>query len=145
MNKYYNDNREDINKRRKEKRNNNKDYFNEKSREYVKNKKENDPLYKLKCNIRCLITQSFKYKYTEKAKKTVEILGCNFETFKSYIESQFTDDMNWDNYAIYWQLDHKKPISWAESEEDVYLLNHYTNFQPLFWLDNIRKGNRWED
>jgi hypothetical protein len=53
--------------------------------------------------------------------------------------------MYWENYADYWQLDHKIPISWAKNEEEVYELNHYTNFQPLFWKENISKGNRRSD
>jgi len=117
---------------------------NFRAREYVSNKKRTDSLYRLKCNIRSLITNSFKSKFTKKARKTIEILGCDYSTFKIYIESQFTEDMNWDNYAIYWQLDHIKPISWAKSEEEMYELSHYTNFQPLFWLDNIKKGNKFE-
>jgi hypothetical protein len=142
---YTSENREYVNQRKRENREKNKDYLNEKNREYIKKRKENEPLFKLTCSIRTLITQSFKGQFTTKAKKTIEILGCDFETFKEHIETQFTDDMNWDNYASYWQLDHKTPISWSECEEDVYKLNHYTNFQPLFWKDNISKGNRWED
>ena len=86
---------------------------------------------------------SFKLQYTKKAKKTTEILGCDFETFKEHIESQFNENMNWDNYATYWQLDHKTPVSWAKTEGEVYELNHYTNFQPLYWVENYTKGNRW--
>jgi len=142
---YVKDNREFVNKRKRENRDKNKDYYNKKNREYIRNKKSNDPLYRLICSIRNLISQSFKLQFTKKSKKTIEILGCDFETFKEYIESQFTDEMNWDNYASYWQLDHKIPISWSEKEEDVYELNHYTNFQPLFWRDNISKGNKWCD
>ena len=142
---YNTNNKEYISLRNKKNREKNKDYLNEKNREYIKKRKENDPLFKLTCSIRTLITQSFKSKFTTKAKKTIEILGCDFEKFKEHIEAQFTDEMNWDNYASYWQLDHKTPISWSECEEDVYKLNNYTNFQPLFWKDNISKGNRWED
>jgi hypothetical protein len=39
-----------------------------------------------------------------------------------------------------WHLDHIIPISSAETEEDIMLLNHYTNFQPLWWYDNLKKG-----
>ncbi len=51
--------------------------------------------------------------------------------------------MTWDNHGTYWHLDHKIPASWASSEEELYKLNHYTNFQPLYWLDNLIKGNRY--
>ena len=51
--------------------------------------------------------------------------------------------MNWDNQGSYWHMDHKKPISLAMNEEEVYELNHYTNFQPLYWEDNLSKGNKY--
>lgn len=35
------------------------------------------------------------------------------------------------------------PISYANSEDDVYRLNHYLNFQPLWTSTNLSKGNRF--
>jgi hypothetical protein len=37
------------------------------------------------------------------------------------------------------------PISLAETEEQIYELNRYTNFQPLCAYDNLSKGNKWTD
>jgi 5-methylcytosine-specific restriction endonuclease McrA len=49
--------------------------------------------------------------------------------------------MNWDNYGntcgtelkynCSWDLDHIVPISYAKTEEEIYILNHWSNFQPL--------------
>jgi len=47
--------------------------------------------------------------------------------------------MSWSNQGTYWHMDHIIPISSAKKEEDLYRLNHYTNFQPLYWLDNLKK------
>jgi hypothetical protein len=80
----------------------------------------------------------------KKNSKTSNILGCSFEEFKSYIESQFNDNMSWKNYGE-WHLDHKIPVSWAETEEQIYELNRYTNFQPLWSFDNLSKGNKYSD
>ena len=52
--------------------------------------------------------------------------------------------MTWSNYGE-WHLDHKVPISWAKSEEEVYKLSHYTNFQPLWMNDNLSKDNRYSN
>lgn len=138
-------NNEYVNKRKKSKRDKNKDYYNEMNKNYIRNKKEKDPLYRLSCDIRSLISQSFKSQFTKKSRKTIEILGCTFDEFKLHIENQFSTEMSWENYSVYWQLDHKIPISWAKSEEEVYKLNHFTNFQPLYWRENIIKGNRRSD
>lgn len=111
--------------------------------EYIKNRMLNEPLFKLAFNIRTLIRNSIKRQFTEKSKKTQEILGCSFEEFKIHLESMFDDNMNWDNQGTYWHLDHIKPISLAIDKEEVYKLNHYTNFQPLYWKDNLTKSNNY--
>lgn len=114
---------------------------NKRCRVYTKNRLENDALFKLKVNIRSSIARSFTlYK---KSKKYEEILGITYEEFKSYIEDLFLDGMSWNNYGE-WHLDHKTPLSWANTEEEVYELNHYTNFQPLWAIDNLTKGNRYK-
>lgn len=118
----------------------NKDLVNQR----IKDKKINDPLYKLTDIIRTLIWISIKKKGFKKDSKTSQILGCTFEEFKIHIENQFQDGMTWENQGE-WHLDHKIPISWADSEQKVYELNHYLNFQPLWKEDNLKKGNRWID
>ena len=120
----------------------NKEEVVRKNYEYCKNRKSTDPLYKLSRGIKSLILISFKSKFTTKSKKTIEILGCSFEEFKLHLESKFDDKMNWQNQGTYWHMDHIIPISSAQTEEDVYRLNHYTNFQPLYWLDNLKKSNK---
>ena len=106
-------------------------------------------------NIRALIKTTFTrgiIKDIIKAKKTVNILGCTFEEFKRHIESQFESWMNWDNYGnvcetlepnCSWDLDHILPVSLANTEEEVYLLNHWSNFQPLcsFKNRNIKRDD----
>jgi hypothetical protein len=129
----------ELNLRKKELYHKNK--YKEAKRIYVNEKLKNDEFFKLKFNIRTLIRNSMKRQFTVKSKKTTEILGCQFNEFKFYLESKFDDKMNWGNHGSYWELDHIIPISSAKTELDVYRLNHYTNFQPLHWLENIKKGN----
>ena len=92
--------------------------------------------------MRNLIRNAFRRGFTTKSKKTIEILGCSFEEFKIHLESKFDNKMNWLNQGTYWHMDHIIPISSAKTEEEVYRLNHYTNFQPLYWLDNLKKSNK---
>lgn len=122
---------------------NNKEQYRKNKNEYIKNRMLNEPLFKLTMNIRALIRNSIKRQFTEKSKKTQEILGCSFEEFKIHLESMFDDKMNWDNQGTYWHMDHIKPISLAIDKEEVYKLNHYTNFQPLYWKDNLKKSNNY--
>lgn len=109
-------------------------------RKYAYNNYINNPLTKLKNSISCGIRRSLK---NGKSKKTIEVLGCSLDFFKKYIEDKFLDGMNWDNHSKYgWHLDHIIPISSARNEEEIYKLNHYTNFQPLWASDNLSKSNK---
>ena len=100
-------------------------------REYQRNRRNTDPTYKLKYTVGRMIRNSLRIKNFSKSKKTIDILGCDIEFFKNYIESLFTEDMCWSNYGEVWDLDHKIPLATAVTEEDVLELNHYTNLQPL--------------
>ncbi|CAB4136642.1 hypothetical protein UFOVP309_48 [uncultured Caudovirales phage] len=112
---------------------------------YMKDRINTDSLFKFKNKVRGLIYQSFKRKKNNnwnKKTKTENILGCKFEEFKIYIENKFTFGMTWENQGE-WHLDHIKPLKLAETEEDVIKLNHYTNFQPLWAEDNLKKGSKY--
>jgi len=125
----------------------NKDKVNK----WHRDRKKIDEVYKLGCNIRCLLSNAFKIKKHKKTSKTSIILGCTFDEFKLYIESQFESWMTWDNYGckvpsgpnMTWDLDHIIPISSAITTEDIVRLNHYTNFQPLCSFQNrfIKRDN----
>lgn len=77
-----------------------------------------------------------------KSYKTLDILGISIADFKLFIESKFIDNMSWDNYGE-WHLDHVIPISYGKNIEEIYKLSYYTNFQPLWMIDNCSKGNRY--
>jgi hypothetical protein len=136
----YINNREYIIDRNKKYQSDNKEERNEK----ISERKKSDSLFKLTTSIRNLIFISIKNSGYSKKSKVTKILGCSFEEFKLHIECQFKEGMSWENHGE-WHLDHKTPISWAKSEEVIYELNHYTNFQPLWAKDNLIKGNKWSD
>lgn len=75
----------------------------------------------------------------------IELLGCTSEEFKRYIESKFKEGMTWENHGINgWHIDHIRPlasINW-DDPEDIKSAFHYTNTQPLWWHENLAKGDR---
>lgn len=115
-------------------------YKKRKGYERVKVRREKDPLFRFRCNLRNLIKNSLTKQGYTKRSKTYEIVGIEFEDFKTFIENKFVEGMTWENYGE-WHLDHIIPISSAKSEEEIILLNKFTNFQPLWAIDNIRKSN----
>jgi hypothetical protein len=112
-----------------------------KSNKWSITKYNNDDVFRFIQNTRSLISISLKNQGYSKKSKTAEILGCDFDTFKTHIERKFTNGMSWSNYGK-WHLDHIYPISKATSFEMALKLNHYTNFQPLWAKDNISKNNK---
>jgi hypothetical protein len=126
---------------------NNPDYFKiwvEKNKEHRKqyiNEYNSDPKNKLKNSLRSRINELLNKKYNNP--RTLELVGCDYQFLIKYIENKFTDGMSWDNYGYNgWHLDHIIPVSLAKTEEDVYKLYHYTNLQPLWAEDNLRKSNK---
>ena len=117
----------------------------EKTKEHKNNNRKKrlatDPQYRLKNNIRRLILLSFSKKGYSKKSKTNEILGIDYPGFISHIEGQFTKGMSWENRGL-WELDHIVPISLGKTEDEIVKLNHYSNFQPLWREDNLKKGNK---
>jgi len=81
---------------------------------------------------------------TSKCRTKLKYIGCNLERFKSWLESQFDSNMNWDNYGTYWDVDHVIPVDMfdmSNSEERDMSFN-WKNTQPLSKDDNSSKANK---
>ena len=110
---------------------------------YVKIRNQSNPLFKLMSNCRSRVSRILFVNNIRKKNKTSEIIGCSKEFLKEHLEKQFTNGMTWDNYGLYgWHIDHIIPLSSAKTEDEIYKLCHYTNLQPLWWFDNLKKGNK---
>jgi hypothetical protein len=140
--KYQYDNKELISNRKQKRYQKNKVLVIKKNTAYQTARRKVDPLFKLMCNLRTLIGNSMKNGGFTKTTKTAQILGCSFDEFKVHIENQFAEGMSWDNHGE-WHYDHVTPISWGQTEQEIIALNHFSNFQPLWEEDNLKKGNRF--
>lgn len=138
LREYYYNNKEKCLKLNKNWKENNRDKYNE----YFKDRLKNDPLYALSHRIRNSINKALRNNNFFRQLKTLEILGCGtWEFFKDYIEGKFLPGMTWENRDK-WHIDHIIPLVTAVTEEDVYRLNHYTNLQPLWAEDNLKKRDK---
>lgn len=133
-------NRETLNLKLKKWRKTNETLHKVKTRIKINEKYNNDITFKLKHLLRCRINKIVNFK---RNKSSIDILGCSIESLISHLESQFKDGMSWDNYGYYgWHIDHIIPLSSVSSEDEVYKLCHYTNLQPLWAEDNLKKSNK---
>ena len=108
--------------------------------------READPQRRAISRIRCLLKNTIASHGGRKAAKTELLLGCTVEEARAHLEAQFLPGMSWENHGQ-WHIDHVRPCA---SFENMHLLKvqqeccHYTNLQPLWAVENIRKGDKWE-
>jgi hypothetical protein len=83
---------------------------------------------------------------TRKVGKTIELAGCSLEDLMKHLESKFTEGMTWENYGR-WHIDHIRPCASfsLEDPEEQKKCFHWTNLQPLWAIDNLRKSDKWQD
>ena len=110
-----------------------------------------DPSGHLFSNVRTTVYRALKNAQTPKRDRTIEYLGCTIYFYISYLEEKFKEGMTWENHGQgvgNWNIDHViplrfkrdgKPPTAEESEKRLY----YTNTQPLWWEENMDKGNRY--
>ena len=118
----------------------NRVFINEKER----NKRKINHAYKIKKNLRRRVNQVITR--NNKSDSTMKLIGCSIYELLQHLEKQFTDGMNWQNYGK-WHIDHIIPCSsfdLTDVEQQKRCFN-YTNLQPLWAIDNIRKSDRVPD
>lgn len=115
--------------------------LNGKTRIYKKNRYHNDLKFRLLTNLRTRLRAALKAQGIKKTTSTMKLCGCSLEKLKQHLESQFTEGMSWDNKGD-WHVDHIKPCAAFDltDPEEQKKCFHYTNLQPLWALDNMRKG-----
>ena len=138
-------NREYLTEYHKQWRLENVDKWRKTKRDYERNRKARDPLYKLISNFRTAIYQVLKESNVEKNKHYFDILKYTPEELITHLENKFTDKMSWDNYGD-WHVDHKLPITHFNIQEmgDSEFMKCWSlvNLQPMWGVDNIKKSNK---
>lgn len=140
---YYLNNKERIIQRTNEWRIKNRDKYINNRRKRKKERYYSDPIFRLKSNILSRINISLKH--NRKSLKTEILIGCSISELKIYLESKFIDGMSWNNREL-WHIDHIIPcdsfdLSNPDQQKECF---HYTNLQPLWKKDNLKKSNKLE-
>lgn len=139
--KYYESHKEEIYQYSTEYRSKNRKKLNAYHNNRRQKKYQVCPKFNLITKLRARTAAALKSKNIKKTKRVLDFLGCTVEHLKNHIECLFLEGMTWENKGQ-WHIDHIIPISSGNTEEDILKLNHYTNLQPLWAQDNLKKGSK---
>ena len=111
-------------------------------RVYERERRRNDPTYRLRCNVSSNISIGLKRQgIRKKPGRTIEFLGCSYAELMNHLESLFQPGMTRENYGKIWHDDHIIPrAAFGGTKEELMIVNWYKNMQPMFAKENIAKG-----
>lgn len=100
--------------------------------------------YGLRDRLSGRIRMALKRHLVKKSDHTCDLLGCSLDFFFKYFESKFTGEMSWAKFKRgQIHIDHIVPCSSFDLGDKAEQLKcfHYTNLQPLWALDNLKKSD----
>ena len=111
---------------------------------YCRNRRWQDKKYRIDRNVSLAIYKSL---YGAKnGRKWQSLVGYKTQELLKHLEKQFDDNMTWDNYGSYWEIDHIKPKSLFKyqnpEDEEFKKCWALDNLQPLEKTANRAKRDR---
>lgn len=111
---------------------------------YKSKKYKEDDSFRLACLLRARITRVMNG--GKRCLPIKDLIGCSLEELEKHLESKFQPGMTWENRGRKgWHIDHIRPCSSFDltDPEQQKQCFHYTNLQPLWAIDNLRKNAKW--
>jgi len=120
----------------------NKERLSKNNTRNARERRRTNPSFRILDNLRSRMLHALKGK--NKSAPTMNLLGVkNIEIVWQRLESLFQDGMTRENHGM-WHIDHITPCTafdLTDSEQQKKCF-HYTNLQPLWAIDNMRKSNK---
>jgi hypothetical protein len=112
---------------------------------YAVQKREEDVQYRIKDALRARLNVALKRGF--KAGSAVGDLGCSIPELRVHLERKFPPGMTWENWGKgfgKWNIDHIMPLAAFDltDRQHVLLACSYLNLQPLWFEDNMAKGDK---
>lgn len=119
-----------------------------KASDRIVRRRKADPMFRLAERLRASVREALQRRGLRKDTKTVTLIGCSIDDFRAHIEELWLEGMSWANWGHTldcWHLDHIRPVASFDLSDraQVKACFHYSNYQPLWALDNARKGAKW--
>ena len=142
---YYQSNKDSISDQKAEYYKENREKLISYQIKYITNRLKTDQNFRLAWKLRNRLRMALKSQKVDKSERTMDLVGCCLESLKTHMSKQFRTGMTWENNTLKgWHIDHIVPcasfnLTNIEEQKKCF---HYTNLQPLWWLDNIQKGKK---
>ncbi len=113
-----------------------------KAKETTKAWKSSSSTYRVMHNVRTRLRELV----LNKSARTSTLTGCTGSELVEHLTRQFENGMSWENYGFYgWHIDHIRPcasfdLTDPEQQRECF---HFSNLQPLWAEDNLRKSDHW--
>jgi len=106
--------------------------------EWCRNERKSNINYRLKKSIAARLRTVL-----VKNDSTMSYIGCNVQYLREWFEYNFTEEMNWDNYGLYWSIDHIIPVCKFDLTNDDEKLKcwNWSNLMPVKINYNSSKKN----
>lgn len=142
--KQYLKNREKRCLEAKEYRRTHREEIQELEREKKKRNRKN-PQWRLVNALRTRLRDALRGSGVKKSVATMDLLGCPVAWLQVHLESLFKPGMTWENRGSVWHVDHVKPCAKFDlsNPEQQRICFHWTNLQPLFATENLKKGDKY--
>jgi hypothetical protein len=121
--------------------------FAEKRREYERARRANNIQARIAAVMRGRIRDAVRAANAGRCApgSAVRDLGCTIDAFREHIAAKFVSGMSWANWGRgpdRWHLDHIRPLSSFNLTDPASFREavHFTNYQPLWSGDNLRKN-----
>jgi hypothetical protein len=108
-------------------------------------RRKTDVMFVLAATLRCRVRNALRQQSCRKGDKTIDLVGCTVAEFRDWLESKFLPGMTWENRGRHgWHIDHIIPLAKFDLSDPTQQAAafHYTNLQPLWAKDNLRKSDK---
>ena len=121
----------------------NKGKINLRNKEWKYKQLKTNINYYLQNLLRLRILKVLKRQSLKKVERTHNLLGITIPKARQCLEFQFKPGMTWRNHGE-WHIDHIKPLSSFDltNSEEQKKAFHYTNLQPLWAGENMKKHTK---
>jgi hypothetical protein len=111
--------------------------------EYKKKRRKENLNFKIKENTRKRI---YDYIKNKNLAKKVEYLGCTIGEYILYLEKQFDENMTWENYGTYWEIDHVIQLFNFDFniESNIFKAFNFNNTRPLSIVENRSRSKKYK-